>query len=587
MLPRCWALLLWQVLQDWGRAESVGSVDCTYDPHRCEETVVQTALGPVLGLSADGVSSFKGIPFAEPPELFRPAVPKKRWGAHTLNATKYGDKCLQTGVMTKLADGFTSHDRRAPAALIGSTDCLTLNIWTSTGSVHINSKQRPRRSGEQQLLPVMVYVHGGGFNIGSAHSYGSTDELAYDGTALARHGIVVVTIQYRLGALGFFSHQGLSTPADLSTGGMNGIRDQIVALQFVRNHIATFGGDPQQVTINGQSAGAESTCVLMVSPLARGLFHRMMAQSGECIGPWGPHNQTQGIQASATLMKTLGVSTLDKMKQLSPSAIVSAGGSFYAIDGVVMPTMPIDLWKRPSAFNAKEMLLGSVTLDGMQGPGPSLWSLFPLNLTGSGPSQQLVMGETFGPNFRAVEREYPLSRFSSAPGSLAPIVAIARPNSDWDVGCPMVDMADLLTTTGGDAYFYIFGCSTGFCSHGYELPYVFGNGAVAGFPGPQVPMLTGPYSQEFAELTMRLWSNFVKGGNPTPPSEPRSEEDAQVLWPKFNNDWWSGSSSGSSQGVPGMYIGGGAATPHGSPPGGIGSLTPGDCIFWPEYNPFA
>eukprot|EP01045_Picozoa_sp_COSAG04_P000661 COSAG04_NODE_17_length_40288_cov_9.152728_17_plen_356_part_00 len=354
---------------------------------------------------------------------------------------------------------------------------------------------------------------------------------------------------------------------------MNGIRDQIVALEWVAQHIARFGGDPARVTINGQSAGGESTCILMVSPLAHGLFSQMMAQSGECLGPWGPQNQTQGFESSAALMKSLGVSTLAGLKELPPERIVTAGGSFYAVDGHVMPSMPVERWagKEP-AFNTKRMMLGSVSIDAMQGPGPTLWPLFSMNLTGTPPP--VLMGESFGPNFAAVEEQYPLSRFDGAS-----VLAVARPDSDWDVGCPMVGMADLLTAAGGEAYFYVFGCGSGFCSHGYELPFVFGNGAVAGFPGPQVPTLTGPYDPKFADLTMELWAAFVRTGNPTPPGT------VGPAWPRFSTEWWGEKPSGA--GVPGMYLGGGKAVPHGAPAAPVGAMTPADCKFWQTYNPFA
>ena len=352
------AWLLWCLLLTPPPFSSAADpVDCTYEPRRCAPIVTQTTLGKMLGLAGGGITSFKGVPFAEAPELFRPAVLKKPWEG-TLNATAYGAKCLQSGVMSAVGDAPSS-------SLIGSADCLTLNVWAPTTALPADKGEAKAKA----LLPVMVYIHGGGFNIGSAHSYGSMDDLAYSGTALARQGLIVVTVQYRLGALGFFSHKDLGSSADPATGGMNGIRDQIVALQWVQAHIESLGGDPKQVTINGQSAGGESTCILMVSPLVRkGLFHRMMAQSGECIGPWGPQNQTQGFGMGAGLMQTLGVTSLEAMMKLSPSEIVSGGTSFFAVDGLVMPVMPIELWQTQTSFNTKQMLLGSVSLDAMQGP---------------------------------------------------------------------------------------------------------------------------------------------------------------------------------------------------------------------------
>ena len=141
-----------------------------------------------------------------------------------------------------------------------SEDCLTLNVWTPAKS-----------SGDR--LPVMVWIHGGGFNFGSVTS------PRVDGTNLARRGVVVVSFNYRLGALGFLAHPALSRESEHQVSGNYGLLDQIAALRWVRANIAAFGGNPENVTLFGSSAGASSQIFLMVSPLARGLFHRAIAQS--------------------------------------------------------------------------------------------------------------------------------------------------------------------------------------------------------------------------------------------------------------------------------------------------------------------
>ena len=141
-----------------------------------------------------------------------------------------------------------------------SEDCLTLNVWTPAKS-----------SGDR--LPVMVWIHGGGFN------FGSVTWPRVDGTNLARRGVVVVSFNYRLGALGFLAHPALSRESEHQVSGNYGLLDQIAALRWVRANIAAFGGNPENVTLFGSSAGASSQAFLMVSPLARGLFHRAIAQS--------------------------------------------------------------------------------------------------------------------------------------------------------------------------------------------------------------------------------------------------------------------------------------------------------------------
>eukprot|EP01045_Picozoa_sp_COSAG04_P000662 COSAG04_NODE_17_length_40288_cov_9.152728_18_plen_233_part_00 len=139
-------------------------VDCTYEPRRCQPVAARTTLGALQGLVGGGVASFKGVPFAEPPRLFAPAELKKPW-ASVLNATAYGAKCMQTGVMAD-AGPFAAQPDASGSAVLGSADCLSLNIWTPSSALPSDDDSAP----PAKLLPVLVYIHGGGFNIGSAHS---------------------------------------------------------------------------------------------------------------------------------------------------------------------------------------------------------------------------------------------------------------------------------------------------------------------------------------------------------------------------------------------------------------------------------
>jgi para-nitrobenzyl esterase len=215
---------------------------------------VDIAQGRVIGSVENGISAFRGLPFAAPPTgplRWRPPQPAPRWTAPR-DARAAGPACPQPE-----RGGELMAARQAAAQ---SEDCLTLNVWT------------PGAAGK---APVMVWIHGGG------HRVGSGSVPLYNGTALARQGVVVVTINYRLGLLGYFAHPALTAEAapDAPLGNY-GLMDQIAALQWVRDNIAKFGGDPGNVTVFGESAGGASTLFLLSTPAARGLFHRAIVQSG-------------------------------------------------------------------------------------------------------------------------------------------------------------------------------------------------------------------------------------------------------------------------------------------------------------------
>jgi para-nitrobenzyl esterase len=218
-----------------------------------EGPVVRTASGPVAGAVSGGVASWKGIPYAAPPTgdlRWRAPQPPATWTA-VRAATEYAHDCMQ--------EPFPSD--AAPLGTPPAEDCLYLNVW---------APEKPAAA----KRPVMVWIHGGGF------VNGGSSPAVYDGSAFARRGAVLVSMNYRLGRFGFFAHPALARESPKGPLGNYGYLDQVAALRWVQQNVAAFGGDPGNVTVFGESAGGGSVNVLMTSPLARGLFHKAIVQSG-------------------------------------------------------------------------------------------------------------------------------------------------------------------------------------------------------------------------------------------------------------------------------------------------------------------
>lgn len=284
--------------------------------------------GLIAGVTHDGVDFFKGIPYAAPPVgdlRWRAPQPAVAWSG-VRAADRFGSDCMQVPRPSSLVNSAN------PAAM--SEDCLTLNVF--------------RPEGNTDPLPVMVWIHGGGF------TSGSSSVPSYDGEAFARGGVVLVSINYRLGRLGVFAHPALTAEnADNGRLGNYGLMDQIAALQWVARNIATFDGDPGNVTIFGESAGGLSVNALMVSPQARGLFHRAISQSGYGRGPFSrmtvdspggrPAAETEGVE----LAEAVGVTGKDlaALRSVPAAAIVkhykAQGHLYFILDGKVLPN---DMW---------------------------------------------------------------------------------------------------------------------------------------------------------------------------------------------------------------------------------------------------
>ena len=217
---------------------------------------VKTSSGVVEGKDAGAVNAFLGIPYAAPPVgdlRWKAPVPAAKWEG-VRKATEFGSHCMQGNVFGDMVF-------RDPG---NSEDCLTLNVWIPAKTALAAASK----------LPVMVWIYGGGYQAGGS------SEQRQDGSVLAQQGVVVVSMNYRLGIFGFFTHPELAKESGRNTAGNYGLLDQVAALQWVQDNIAAFGGDSGNVTIFGESAGSFSVSALMASPLAKGLFHKAIGESG-------------------------------------------------------------------------------------------------------------------------------------------------------------------------------------------------------------------------------------------------------------------------------------------------------------------
>lgn len=316
-----------------------------------EAPVVVTASGPVRGAVADGVNQWLGIPFAAPPvgaHRWRAPQPVARWSG-VRDATRYGHDCAQ--------QPFPSD--AAPLGTDPSEDCLVVNVW------------RPQAA--RARLPVIVWIYGGGF------VNGGSSAKTYAGAHLARQGVMVVSFNYRVGRLGTFVHPALDREAGAPTSGNFGYMDQLAALRWVRANAAVFGGDPQNVTIVGESAGGMSVNTLVTSPVTKGLFQRAVIMSGG-DGESGPADRGAAEQASLAFAASRGIRPDDpqaaaKLRALTTDQVVDglnmralfSGGSAprsfaspYA-DGQI--SFPVATTYRSGRFPHVPIMIGATSAD--------------------------------------------------------------------------------------------------------------------------------------------------------------------------------------------------------------------------------
>ena len=282
---------------------------------------VRTADGLVSGaVLPGGVRTFRGIPFAAPPVgplRWQPPRAARPWRG-VRDGTRFGPQCMQRPIYSDMvfrSDGM-------------SEDCLVLNVRTPAARA-----SRPR--------PVLLYFYGGG------HAAGDGSELRYDGASLARHGVVVVTANYRLGVFGFLAHPELTRESPHHASGDYGLLDQVAALEWVRRNVAAFGGDPRRITIGGESAGSESVSALMASPLSRRLIAGAIGESGAMIYPtFAPVSLDSAERCGVAFADSAGASSLAALRALPAESLLAVtgrpgNGAFPAVvDGWFLPEPP-------------------------------------------------------------------------------------------------------------------------------------------------------------------------------------------------------------------------------------------------------
>ena len=483
----------------WSAAVAGATLALAASPTHAADELRQTPLGAVRGQSDGVVASFKGVPYAAPPVgdlRWKPPAPQAPW-AGVRTASAFAPACLQPSSPIAFY-------RDDPAEQ--SEDCLYLNVWAPVGA---------------SKAPVIVWIHGGSLMMGTA----STPH--HDGRALAAKGAVVVTINYRLGVFGYLAHPELTAESPQRASGNYGTLDQVEALRWVRRNIEAFGGDPDSVTVMGESAGALSAAQLMASPLARGLFHRVIAQS--VYLPAMPELTAArfGIPAAEEAGLAFGDKTGDRrlaaLRGMDAQALLAAATTqFYmpqgTIDGWVHKGQLVDVFER-----------------GEQAQTPLL--------VGFNSGEVRAFDGPFGPPVPSDADAYRAAvqaRYCGRAGDYLKLYPAERPRDgafdaarDAFYGWAAMRLASDQAGRGG-AYLYYFdhvypaADERGLGAfHASEVPFVFGEvgpGATVPENWPLPP--TSAKDVAVSEAMMDYWVGFARSGRP--------QADGRADWPAFS-----------------------------------------------------
>lgn len=438
-------------------------------------TTVEIASGPIRGTESDGVRVWKGVPYAAPPvgaNRFRRPQPVEPWSA-TRDALDYAPSCPQPSTRPPGWSGET----------LLSEDCLYLNVWS------------PSSDGEKR--PVLVWIHGGGYSIGS----GSWP--LYDGAALARRGeAVVVTVNHRLGPFGYL-HLAELGGAEFAASGNNGMLDLVEVLRWVRDNAAVFGGDPGNVTIFGESGGGAKVSCLLAMPDARGLFHRAAIQSGPGLRVSSPESAGRSARA---LLDHLGVAPerigelwsassediLAATAQMGPAGGM-AGGFSPVLDGTVVPAHPVDALADGSAADVP-VLIGCNQDEGAGG--------LPAELDEAGLRERLS-------GFSDEHAAEIVGTYRALFPQASALDVLSYATTDGSMRLGSTRLAEAKLRAGGSpvfTYFFTYAMA-GRAGHGYEIAFVFDN--------IREPIARpSPSRQRLANQMSEAWIAFARDGDP-------------------------------------------------------------------------
>ncbi|MEQ1692122.1 MAG: carboxylesterase family protein [Gemmatimonas sp.] len=461
----------------------------------------------VLQRAPVATSVFRGIPYAAAPVGDRRWKPPMRRTAvrGVQQATEFGSACMQDDAESRWVSQIYStfgHAGSAPTVdLRPSEDCLFLNVWSaSVGD-------------RQPLRPVMVWIHGGSNVMGSGRS------SWYDGTHLAQNGVVVVTINYRLGLYGFFTHPALSAESPHGSSGNYGLLDQLEALRWVQRNIAQFGGDPTRVTVFGESAGAIDILHLLTSPLSEGLFHRAIVQSGTVFG--GVPRRVQAERGGVALASALGIA--DSTSNIAALRAVPASRLTATLRDVVGVSLGpvVDGWVLPDVTGRALEQSRTVRVPLLIGSNAremtTLRTLLPrFDRTVEGYRKYL---QTMGLFAGAIEKQYPVTSDAAVEPALIDLF------TDFVFTCSARFAARAMVSAGAPAWQYAFtrvypkGETLG-AYHGMEITYAFG------VIDPLLPRTD--VDARLSNSMMRYWTRFAATGDPN--------GDGLPAWPTYRKE---------------------------------------------------